>query len=88
MNSKEKIVFETESAFAETMISRNFISFSSYLARDVICLMDGKTIRGKEPCLTMWEKHFTGENPPFTWKAETVAVQHNLAISTGPVFSP
>jgi ketosteroid isomerase-like protein len=87
--SAESQVAEVERAFAKTMADRDFAAFESFLSDEAVFISEGSVSRGKEVVTAEWKAFFEGDEAPFSWAPETVAVLEsgNLAISTGPVWS-
>lgn len=83
-------VSETERAFAGTMADRDFEDFKSFLAEETIFFAGETPLRGKDEVATAWEGFYEGEQAPFSWAPETVAVLDSgtLALSSGPVLNP
>ena len=85
----EKDVFDTESAFAKTMVDRDLQAFQSFIAEDAVFWRGSEPLRGKENIVAVWKDYYEDEDAPFAWKPETVMVvaSGNLAFSTGPVWN-
>lgn len=80
----------TESAFATTMVQRDFSAFASFIADDAVFLNGGHPLRGKAAILDHWKRFYTMPAAPFSWAPETVEVLDSgmLAQSIGPVRDP
>lgn len=82
----EKEVFAVETAFAQTMVDRDFAAFQSFLADETVFLAGKNAARGKAAVSERWKRYYKGD-APFSWKPETVVVLESgkTALSTGPV---
>jgi len=83
-------VADTETAFAQTMADRSFTHFQSFLSEETVFFGGKGPIRGKQAVADKWKQFFVEDNPPFSWKPETVEVLDSgtLALTSGPVFDP
>jgi uncharacterized protein (TIGR02246 family) len=86
----EREVAATETAFAQTMVDRDFDAFARYVAEDAVFLNGGDVLRGKPAILAFWRKFYAEPAAPFTWKPDLVAVlpTGDIAQSIGPVAGP
>jgi uncharacterized protein (TIGR02246 family) len=85
-----KRVSDVETAFANTMATRDFDGFVSFLSDETV-FFGGKSVRrGKAVVAAAWKPFFAGPDAPFSWKPEKVEVLDSgtLALSTGPVYAP
>jgi ketosteroid isomerase-like protein len=85
----EEQVRRAETGFAKTMADRDHAAFVSFLADEAIFVGRTKQ-RGKAAVAEAWKRFYDGEQAPFSWAPETVAVLDSgtLALSSGPVFDP
>jgi len=85
----EEQVRRAETGFAKTMADRDHAAFVSFLADEAIFMGRTKQ-RGKAQVALAWKKFYEGQQAPFSWASETVAVLDSgtLALSSGPVFDP
>lgn len=83
-------VEDTEHAFAQTMADRDFEAFKTFLADETIFFAGEAPIRGSDEVAAAWAGFYEGEQAPFSWEPETVAVLDSgtLALSSGPVRNP
>lgn len=83
-------VFNTETAFAQTMADRDHAKFQTFLAPDTVWTGGRGALRGSAAVAAGWKKFFDGPRAPFSWKPDTVEVLDDgtLAMSSGPVFDP
>lgn len=82
-------VEKAETAFANTMATRDLKAFESFLADEAVFY--GRTpLRGKAAVVEAWKELYDGPKAPFSWKPSNVQVLDSgtLALSTGPVFDP
>jgi ketosteroid isomerase-like protein len=81
-------VMDTESAFAQTMATRDHDGFTSFIAAEAVFLSGDKALRGRQQISAAWKAYYTDKHAPFSWRPEQVEVLEsgNVAISTGPVF--
>jgi ketosteroid isomerase-like protein len=83
-----KQVISTEQAFANTMASRDFKAFVTFLSPDAV-FFSGKAVRhGPAEVAAQWQPYFEGPKAPFAWAPDHVEVlaSGTLALSTGPVY--
>ena len=87
MEDQARLVSETEQAFADTMASREFDRFLSFISDEAIFFSGNKPLRGKEKIGEAWKFYFKDADAPFSWKPEIVEVLESgtLALSSGPV---
>lgn len=83
----EKQVWETETAFAQSMADRNFEAFKSFLDNEAVFLNRNGALRGKQAIAEVWKAYYQKADAPFSWKPEAVVVIESgtIAYSTGPV---
>ena len=81
-------VIETERAFAQSMVRRDFAAFAALVDEEAVFLSDNGPARGKQAVLDRWRKLFEKPQAPFSWAPGQVEVldSGNLALSTGPVY--
>ena len=82
-------VTNAESAFANTMATRDLKAFESFLADEAV-FYGAAPQRGKAAIVAAWKRFYDGPAAPFSWKPTNVQVLDSgtLALSTGPVFDP
>jgi ketosteroid isomerase-like protein len=78
-----------ETAFAKTMADRDLAAFSSFVAEEAI-FYGQAPLRGRQAVVDGWKRFYEGQEAPFSWAPERVAVvaSGTLAVSSGPVFDP
>ena len=83
-------VSDTERAFAETMVQRDFEGFVSFLSDEAVFFSGETPLRGKQKVADTWKSYYEPADAPFSWKPETVEVLDSgtLALSSGPVLDP
>jgi SAM-dependent methyltransferase/ketosteroid isomerase-like protein len=83
-------VTDTELAFARTMLDRDFTAFMSFVSAEAVFLNGGKPLRGKAAIAAHWQRFYTSDAVPFSWKPDLVVVLDSgtLAQSVGPVRGP
>jgi ketosteroid isomerase-like protein len=83
-------VFETERAFAATMVSRDHAAFSSFISGEAVFFSGANPLRGREQVTAGWKRFYEKPGAPFSWEPEKVEVLDSgtLALSTGPVHDP
>ena len=76
----------SERAFAQTMASRDFAAFQTFLADDAVFLNGDVPLRGKASIAAHWRGFYDGP-APFSWEPVRVEVLESgdLALSSGPV---
>jgi ketosteroid isomerase-like protein len=76
----------TERAFAQTMASRDFAAFQTFIADEAVFFNGDTPLRGKAEVAAQWRSFFDGA-APFSWEPSHVEVlaTGDLALSTGPV---
>ena len=79
-----------ETAFAQTMATRDLDAFGAHLADEALFFGKTDVLRGKAAVVAGWKAFFAGPEAPFSWAPEQVEVLDSgtLAISTGPVKNP
>lgn len=79
-----------ETAFAQTMADRDFAAFQNHVAEEAVFLSGAEEARGRAAVAARWAGFFEGEQAPFSWQPDIVAVLDSgrLALSSGPVFNP
>jgi len=79
-----------ETAFARSMVERDFAAFVAHLADEAVFFSDRGVLRGKDAVAAGWKAYYEGSKAPFSWRPETVEVlaSGTLAHSSGPVFAP
>ena len=82
-------VEQAETAFANTMATRDVKAFESFLSDEAV-FYGAAPLRGKAAIVTAWTRFYEGPTAPFSWKPTNVQVLDSgtLALSTGPVFDP
>lgn len=87
MDDQAWLVRDTEQAFADSMASREFDRFLSFISDEAIFFSGNKPLRGKERIGEAWKPYFKDADAPFSWKPEIVEVLESgtLALSSGPV---
>ena len=77
-----------ETAFAKTMADRDLEGFQSFLSPEVVFFSHDTVLRGPEAVSEAWASFFDGDEAPFSWTPEAVAVLDSgtLAFSSGPVI--
>lgn len=80
-------VIDTERAFAQTMATRDFNAFSTFLSAEAVFFTRGKPLHGKQEVMNAWKGFYEKAEAPFSWEPESVEVLDSgtLALSTGPV---
>lgn len=88
--SAREAVEATEIAFARTMADRDFDAFKRFLSTEAVFFAGDTALRGADAVAAAWKPYFEGEDPPFSWRPETVEVLDSgtLALSSGPVHDP
>jgi ketosteroid isomerase-like protein len=83
-------VFEAESAFAQTLATRDSQAFAGYVALDAVFFGRRGTLQGRAAVVAGWHPFFEGRAAPFSWSPEIVEVLESgtLALSNGPVRDP
>jgi len=83
-------VMDTESAFAQTMVQRDFDGFVSFLSEETVFFSGTTALRGKQAVADTWKSYYEQADIPFSWRPELVEVLDSgtLALSSGPVFDP
>ncbi len=64
--SLEEQVRQTETAFAQTMVDRNFKDFQSFLSEEAIFLSGKKTLRGITEIAELWSTYYEKAEAPFS----------------------
>jgi len=79
-----------ETAFARTMADRDLAAFTSFLAEDAVFLGGRGFLRGRDTVAAAWARYFEGDEAPFAWAPQDVAVlaSGELGLSSGPVTAP
>jgi ketosteroid isomerase-like protein len=80
-------VMETERAFAQTMVDRDFEAFKSFLSNEAVFFSGAASLQGKQQVADTWKAYYETKDAPFSWEPEQVVVLESgkLALSTGPV---
>jgi len=83
-------VWDTETAFANSMADRDHEAFTQFLSEEAIFFGGGEPLRGKEQVAAAWKAYFDKPEAPFSWAPEHVEVLESgtLAHSSGPVYDP
>jgi len=81
---------ETETAFARTMADRDHAAFRSFLADEAVFFSGETALRGAGAVAEAWSRFYQGDDAPFSWAPESVAVLESgtLGLSSGPVLDP
>jgi len=89
VESPEARVRAREVAFAKTMADRDHAAFATFVSEEAL-FYGRNLLRGRAAVAAGWKPFFEGEQAPFSWTPERVAVVQSgtLAISSGPVFGP
>lgn len=76
----------TERAFAQTMATRDFAAFQTFIDDEAVFFNGDTPLRGKAEVAAHWHGFFNGA-APFSWEPSHVEVlaSGDLALSTGPV---
>src|SRR5215510_3411454 len=84
LDALQREVWATEVAFARSMADRDFAAFASYVSEHAIFWSGSKVLRGKAAVLEGWRRFFEGDQAPFSWEPDEVAVlgDGSLAQST------
>ena len=79
-----------ETAFAQTMATRDLDAFAAHVAEEALFFGKVDVMRGKAAVVAGWKALFEGPDAPFSWAPERVEVLDSgtLALSTGPVKNP
>lgn len=82
-------VMQAETAFAQSLADRDSVAFASFLSEEAIFFSRTNAQRGKAAVTAAWKPLFQGEQPPFSWRPETVEVlaSGTLALTSGPVLN-
>lgn len=82
-----KQVTDTERAFAQTMATRDYAAFVSFISEEAVFLSGDKPLKGRQQVAALWKQYYEGAEPPFSWEPGQVVVLESgtLALSTGPV---
>ena len=82
-------VEQAETAFANTMATRDLKAFESFVADEAVFYGRGP-LRGKAAIVEAWKAFYEGAQAPFSWKPTSVQVLESgtLALSSGPVLDP
>jgi ketosteroid isomerase-like protein len=82
-------VIEIERAFAQTMSTRDYAAFMTFLSDEAVFFSSDRPIRGKQQVGEAWRQYFETKDAPFSWEPEIVEVLKSgtLALSTGPVHN-
>ena len=80
-------VEQAETAFANTMATRDLKAFETFLADEAV-FYGQAPLRGRGAIMDAWKGFYNGPKAPFSWKPTNVQVLDSgtLALSTGPVF--
>ena len=86
----EKELRATEVAFARSMADRDASAFASFLFKEVVFFNGDDLLRGPQEVLAVWAGFFEGDDAPFSWEPEAVAVLDSgtLGMTSGPVLDP
>jgi len=78
----------TEIAFAATMANRDHGAFTAFLAEEAIFFAAQGPIRGRTAIADAWRSYYEGEEAPFSWAPDDVAVlaPGDLGMTSGPVL--
>lgn len=89
-DAEARRVEATELAFAQSMATRDFSAFASFIADDAVFHASDGPLRGKAAVLARWQRYFAGPTAPFSWRPGRVNLlaEDGLAMSSGPVFDP
>ena len=82
-------MWDTEVAFARTMVQRDLAAFERFLSPHTMWWSgpQGSVLRGKAAVVAAWRRFYEGAQAPFSWAPDEVVVigDGTLATSTGPV---
>lgn len=80
-------VFQSERAFAKTMVERDLKAFSQFVSDEAIFISAAGPLRGKQAVIEHWSRLYAEPEAPFTWEPTRVEVLAGgtLALSSGPV---
>ena len=83
----QRQVWDTETAFANTMAKRDFAGFSTFLSDEAIFFGSSRVMHGKAEIAAAWKSYYEKPAAPFSWEPAQVEVLESgkLALSTGPV---
>jgi ketosteroid isomerase-like protein len=83
-------VRESERAFAQTMATRDYGAFGSFVSEEAVFFDGQSATRGRTAVLAAWKGFFDGAAAPFSWEPQVVEVLDSgtLALSSGPVRNP
>lgn len=74
-----------EIAFSEAAERRDLEAFASWLHPNAVFIGGGGPLRGASAVLEAWGTAFFGEDSPaIRWRPDTVVVDDELGLSTGP----
>ena len=84
------VVEARELAFARTMADRDIDAFTGFISEEAVFFDGNEALRGRAAIVAAWARYFEGEAAPFSWRPDLVEVldSGNLALSSGPVFTP
>lgn len=89
LSNQERVdaVTAAELAFAKTMVDRDHAAFLRFVSAEAVFLNDGKPLVGSAAIGKFWERFYTAQKVPFTWRPDLVVVlaSGTLAQSVGPV---
>lgn len=79
-----------ETAFARTMADRDRAAFRNFLSDETVFFSGEQILRGADAVAEAWSRFFEGEDAPFSWEPDAVAVLQsgNLGMTSGPVYDP
>lgn len=86
----ERVVADTERAFAKSMADRDLAAFSGLLSEEAVFISGPETLRGKQAIVASWRRFYEKPAAPFSWSPAQVQALDSgtLALSTGPVLNP
>ncbi len=81
-------VVAAERAFANTMATRDFKRFITFLSPDAVFFSGNAVKHGAAEVAEQWAPYFDSPQAPFAWAPDHVEVlaSGTLALSTGPVY--
>jgi ketosteroid isomerase-like protein len=92
LDALQREVWNTEVAFARSMVERDLAAFERHLSAHTVFWSgpQGSPLRGKAAVVAAWKRFYEGAQAPFSWEPDEVVVigDGTLAASTGPVRDP
>ena len=86
LDALQREVWDTEVAFARTMVQRDLAAFERFLSPHTVWWSgpQGSVLRGKAAVVAAWKRFYEGVQAPFSWAPDEVVVIGDGTLAPPP----